>query len=142
LRTEPLIVVMPNCHRLAVQDAVRPQDIVGETLIGVPMTSAPALREVTDRYAAQLGIDLTPHHAAENLSMAISLVVSTQGVSLLPLYARYLLPPSVVSRPIWGVPAMIDLVIGYSESNASPLLKFLLSKVEELKFRASKVHPA
>jgi LysR family hca operon transcriptional activator len=33
---------------------------------------------------------------------------------------------------------MIDLVIGYNEANTSPLLKFLLSKVDELKFRVSK----
>ena len=89
-----------------------------------------------------VGIDLTPHHVAENLSMAISLVASTRGVSLLPLYARNLLPPSVVSRPIQGTPPMIDLVVGYNESNTSPLLKFLLSKVEDLKFRVSRTHSA
>ena len=32
---------------------------------------------------------------------------------------------------------MIDLVLGYNEANTSPLLKFLLSKVEDLKFRVS-----
>jgi LysR family hca operon transcriptional activator len=33
---------------------------------------------------------------------------------------------------------MVDLVVGYSEANTSPLLKFLLSKVDELKFRVAK----
>jgi LysR family hca operon transcriptional activator len=33
---------------------------------------------------------------------------------------------------------MVDLVIGYNEANTSPLLKFLLSKLDELKFRVSK----
>jgi LysR family hca operon transcriptional activator len=28
-------------------------------------------------------------------------------------------------------------VLGYNEANTSPLLKFLLSKVEDLKFRVS-----
>jgi LysR family hca operon transcriptional activator len=142
LRKEPLVVVMAGDHPLAVKDAIRPQDIVGETLIGVPTTNAPALREVTDSYGAQLGIDLTPDHEALNLSMAISLVASTGGVALLPLYARNLLPPSVVSRPIRGAAPSVDLVLGYDASNTSPLLKFLLSKVEELKVRVSKLHPA
>jgi LysR family transcriptional regulator, hca operon transcriptional activator len=142
LRKEPLVVVLPSDHPLAVQDAIHPRDILGETLIGVPPTSAPTLRDLTDRYAAELGVDLTPHHEAENLSMAISLVASTHGVSLLPLYARNLLPPSVVSRPLQGAAPMIDLVIGYNDSNTSPLLKFLLSKVEELKSRVAKSHPA
>jgi len=120
LRKEPLIVLMPSGHRLAKSDAVRPQDNVGEVLIGVPMRNAPALREVTDRYGARVGVDLTPTHEADNLSMAISLVASTGGVALLPLYARNLLPPSVVSRPLAGAPPMIDLSLGYNEANTSP----------------------
>jgi hypothetical protein len=30
-----------------------------------------------------------------------------------------------------------DLVIGYNEANTSPLLKFILSKVDDLKFRVA-----
>ena len=137
LRKDPLIIVMPATHRLAAQDSVSPEEIVTETLIGVPLWNAPALRAVTDRYAAQTGIDLTPDHEALNLSMAFSLVASTGGVALLPLYARNLMPNSVVSRPIRGAPPIIDLVLGYSEANTSPLLKFLLTKLEDLKFRVS-----
>jgi LysR family hca operon transcriptional activator len=70
--------------------------------------------------------------------MAISMVASTRGVSLLPLYIQNLLPKTVVSRPIQGAPPMVDLVIGYNEANKSPLLKFLLTKVDEMKFRVSK----
>jgi LysR family hca operon transcriptional activator len=137
LRKDPLIVLMAADHPLAAREAIDPQDIVGQTLVGVPNTNAPILREVTDRYAAELGIDLTPDHEADNLAMAISLVASTRGVGLLPFYARNFLPPSVVSRPVKGVPPMIDLVLGYNEANKSPLLKFLLSKIEDLKFRVA-----
>jgi LysR family hca operon transcriptional activator len=137
LRKDPLIVVMPADHRLATQDSISPEEIVGETLIGVPAWNAPQLRAVTDRYAAQTGIDLTPDHEMLNMSMGFSLVASTGGVALMPLYARNLMPNSVVSRPIRGAPPMIDLVLGYNEANTSPLLKFLLSKVEDLKFRVS-----
>ena len=46
----------------------------------------------------------------------------------------------MVSRPIRGAPPMIDLVLGYNEANTSPLLKFLLTKVDDLKFRVSALH--
>jgi LysR family hca operon transcriptional activator len=36
---------------------------------------------------------------------------------------------------------MIDLSLGYNEANTSPLLKALLSKVEELKFRVARMQP-
>jgi LysR family transcriptional regulator, hca operon transcriptional activator len=99
------------------------------------------LRAVTDAYARQHGLDLTPHHEVDNLSMAFSMIASTNGIGLFPLYARNLLPTSVVSRPIRGVPPMIDLCVGYNTANMSPLLKFLLSKIEDLKFRVSNAYP-
>jgi LysR family hca operon transcriptional activator len=137
LRKDPLIVLMPHDHALAARKSIRPQDIAGETFIGVSATRAPTVRTVIDDYIRRSGIALKPHHQAENLAMAISLVASTGGVSLLPLYARNLLPKTVVSRPIQGAAPMVDLVIGFNEANTSPLLKFLLSKVDELKFRVS-----
>jgi LysR family transcriptional regulator, hca operon transcriptional activator len=135
LRNEPLIAVMPADHPLAAVGAVRPQDLAGVTLIGVPTSNAPALRQVTDAYAKKVGVDLTPDHVALNLAMAMSLIASTKGVGLLPLYARNFLPPAVVTRPLAGAPPMIDLSLGYNSANKSPLLKTLLSRVDELKFR-------
>jgi LysR family hca operon transcriptional activator len=127
---------MPRDHALAARNSIRPQDIAGETFIGVSPIRAPTLWAVINDYVKPVGVK--PDHQAENLAMAISLVASTGGVSLLPLYAQKLLPKTVVSRPIQGAPPMVDLVIGYNEANTSPLLKFLLSKVDELKFRVSK----
>jgi LysR family hca operon transcriptional activator len=85
-----------------------------------------------------VGIDLTPDHEALNPAVAISLVASTGGMGLLPLYVRNMLPPTVISRPLDGAPPMIDLVLGYSQANPSPLLKTLLNKIDQLKFRVEK----
>jgi LysR family transcriptional regulator, hca operon transcriptional activator len=69
--------------------------------------------------------------------MAMSLIASTGGIALMPLYARNLLPPSVVSRPLAGVAPVIDLSLGYNASNKSPLLKKIVSRIGELKFAGS-----
>jgi len=138
LRKDPLIVLMPRDHALAARSSIRPQDIAGEIFIGVSPIRAPTLWAAINDYIKRVGIAVKPDHQAENLAMAISLVASTRGVCLLPLYAQNLLPETVVSRPIQGAPPTVDLVIGYNEANTSPLLKFLLSKVDELKFRVSK----
>jgi LysR family hca operon transcriptional activator len=137
LRKEPLLVLLGAEHPLAAQHAIRVKDILEGTLIGVPEATSPVLRSLTDAYAARHGLDLTPDHKVDNLSMAFSMIASTKGAGLFPLYARNLLPKSVVSRPIRGTPPMIDLCMGYNASNRSPLLKFLLSKTEDLKFRVS-----
>jgi LysR family hca operon transcriptional activator len=99
---------------------------------------SPSPNPATSPSISRPHLAIKPDHIAENISVAISFVASTRGITLLPLYAQNLLPKTVVSRPIRGTPPMIDLVIGYNEANTSPLLKFLLSKVDELKFRVSK----
>ena len=70
--------------------------------------------------------------------MAISLIASTQGVALLPVYALNFLPQSVVSRPLADGAPTIDLVLGYHKANTSPLLKLFLSRTDELVARVSK----
>lgn len=137
LRDEPLIVLMAADHRLATRDAIRPQDLVKEKLVGVPADKSPALRAVTDAYGEKLGIDLSPDYDVDNLSMAMSLVASTGGVALMPLYARNLLPPTVISRPLEGAPPTIDLSLGYNSANTSPLLKTIISRIGDLKFVGS-----
>ena len=138
LRKDPLVVLMPHDHPLAANSSVRPQDIADEILIGVSPIRAPILWTVINDYTKATGLAVKPDHQAENMAMAFSLVASTGGVSLLPLYAQNLLPKTIVTRPLRDAPPMVDLVIGYSETNTSPLLKFLLSKLDEIKFQVTR----
>ncbi len=128
---ERLVVLMPNDHRLTARAAIRPEDFVGETFV-MASNKARVLHDVIARYLKQSGVDITPEHGVDNLAMAMSLVASTRGLSLMPEYANNLLPWSVVSRPLEGEAPTIDLVIGYSRSNTSPILKLFLSRVEAL----------
>ena len=133
---EPLVAVLPRGHRLAERKSMRPQDLAGELFIS-PTKAAPALKIVIERYARKSGIALSPEYEAENLTMVASLVTSTGGVTLLPLYAQNLLPPGVIVRPLQGEVPTIDLVLGYSKTNTSPQLKRFLSRADEMIARVS-----
>lgn len=133
---EPLLVIMPSDHRLASHEVIRVREIIGETFISVSNT-APALRVVIDEYLKRSGVDITPDHDVDNLAMAMSLIASTRGIALLPAYAKNFLPWSVVSRPLEGVAPTIDLVIGYSNANTSPILKLFLARADDLIARMS-----
>jgi len=128
---EPLMVVLPSNHRLAALKAISPQDLVGETFVTVSHT-APVLRVVIDNYLKRSGINITPAHAADHVTMGMSLIASTGGVGLLPAYAQNILPSSVTSRPLKGDAPTVELVLGYKKSNESPILKLLLSRLDEL----------
>ena len=128
---EPLIVLMPSDHRLTARDSVRPQDFVGETFIG-GSNKATVLRAVTEDYLRRSELDIELDHGVDNLAMAMSLVASTRGVALMPAYAKNLLPPSVVSRPLEGEAPTIEVAVGYSNANPSPILKLFQSRLDEL----------
>jgi len=134
---EPLIAVLRSDHRLAALDAFSPENLVGETFISVA-NNAPAVRAAIDDYLRCSAVEITPDHEATSTYMAISLVVSTRGIALLPLYTQNFLPPSLTSRPIKGEAPTIDLVLGYHKENKSPLLKLFLSRADNLIDRVSK----
>ena len=137
---EPLMVILPGDHHLAALKAISPRDLAGETFVTVSDT-APVLRAVIDNYLKRSGVNITPAHEADHLSMGMSLIVSTRGVGLLPVYAQNFLPSSVTSRPLKGDTPTVDLVLGYRRSNQSPVLKLLLSRLDELLARASNKTP-
>ena len=137
---EPLVVILPSDHRLAALKAIPPQELAGETFVTVSDT-APVLRAVIDNYLKRSGIKITPAHEADHVTMGMSLIASTRGVALLPVYALNFLPSSITSRPLKGNAPTVELVLGYKKSNQSPILKLLLSRLDELVARVSKKTP-
>jgi LysR family hca operon transcriptional activator len=128
---EPLIVLMPRDHRLTARETIQPQDLLGEIFIG-GSKKATVLRSVTEEYLRRSGLDIGLDHGVDNMAVAMSLVASTRGLALMPAYANNLRPESVVSRPLDGEPPTIEIAVGYSPSNASPILKLFLSRLDEL----------
>jgi LysR family hca operon transcriptional activator len=135
---EPLVVVLPSGHRLAALKSISPADLVGETFVTVSNRSTPVLRAVIDNYLKRSGIRITPAHEIDHVVMGMTLITSTGGVGLLPAYAQNFLTRSVTSRPLKGKTPTVDLVLGYKKSNKSPILKLLLSRLDELVARVSK----
>src|SRR5436190_4978460 len=131
LAKEPLIAVLPADHRLTSRKKIRPQDLAAEAYVSSARTS-PVLQSVIQDYASKMGISLDAKYEGENLPSAMSLVTSTGGITLIPLYAQNMLTPNVVARALDGVPPTIDLVLGYNNENRNPLLLRLLSRADEL----------
>ena len=126
VRTDPLIFVFPNDHRLASQEAVAPQEISNEAFI-LPSKTAPAVRRAVLAYFNRAGVDLKPEHEVHNVVHAISMITSMHAVMLLPAYTQRFLPESVTTRPVRGEVPTLDLIFAYHKANNSPILKLLLS---------------
>jgi LysR family hca operon transcriptional activator len=128
---EPLVVMVPAGHRLASRKEISPQEIAAETYIS-PTRFAPVLKSAIEGYMVKVGMTLKPEYESDNLTSTMSLVASTGGVTLVPIYARHVLSPTVVLRPLKGEPPTIHLFMGHNRSNTSPLLKRFLARADEL----------
>jgi len=133
---EPLVVLMPSDHKLASRKSVRARDLTGLPFIGMG-SKAKVLRAVIDSYLRRTGVAVAPTQTADNPAMVMSLIASTRAVTLIPRYVEDLMPRSVTSRPVDGEAPTINLVIGYSKANKSPVLKLFLSRLSELVARVS-----
>jgi len=134
---EPLMVILPSNHRLAVRKSIAPKDLVGETFVTVSRT-APVLRAIIDNYLKRSRVNIAPAHEADHVTMGLSLIASTRGLGLLPAYARNFLPASLTTRPLKGAAPTVELLLGYKKSNGSPILKLLLSRLDQLVARVAK----
>jgi LysR family hca operon transcriptional activator len=134
---EPLVVLMPSDHPLTARQTVRPDELRHEPFIAMA-DKAKVLRQIVDAYLASAGVEVEVVQSVDNPAMVMSLIASMRGVTLIPAYVQNLMPWSVVSRPLAGDVPTIELVVGYSASNTSPILKLFLSRVDELIARIAK----
>jgi LysR family hca operon transcriptional activator len=143
LTKERLEVFMKNDHRLAALKRIDPKEIIGEKFLSVSGNAltatgaAPALRMAIDAYLKKCDIHIKPSYEVDNLAGAMSLITSTDSVALLPVYAKSLLSGLVTSRPLKGEVPTVDLYFGFKKGNESPILKLLLSRLDELIARVS-----
>jgi LysR family hca operon transcriptional activator len=134
VRKEQLVIILPSDHRLAKNRSINPHDLPKNSFIGVSDV-APVLRAAIRSYLKRSRVEIVPTVEIDNFSMAISLVISTGGVGMLPESINGYLPPSLTSRPMAGERPTVDLVLGYNRTNPSPILKSFLARIDGLATR-------
>ncbi len=102
LAHEPLDVALPAGHRLAGQDTVTADDVVGEPWVTSHAGYSPA--DVLVAVAAVASRELNIVHRINDYSTVAALVAAGTVIGLLPRYtARPVLNPDIVLRPLEGI---------------------------------------
>ncbi|KAA0998136.1 LysR family transcriptional regulator [Paraburkholderia panacisoli] len=129
LFTEPLLAVMPVNHRLASSSVLDAKSFDDELMISMAKRTSPTLRRLSDNYLAHSSVTVRRGPEAENLTMAVGLVLSEQAVCLMPRYVERLLPPTMTFRHLREPAPTIEMFVGYSRLRSNPLLETFLSRV-------------
>jgi LysR family transcriptional regulator, hca operon transcriptional activator len=131
VRHEPLVAILPNQHPLAKHPAIDPRDLAKTAFIGISEV-APVLRGAIRGYLKRSGVAIVPAFEVDNFAMAMSLVISSGGVAMLPESIVGYLPSSITSRAMASGRPRVDLVLGYHKANTAPILRRFLARVDGL----------
>ena len=85
LARQPLVVVVPPGHRLAVRTRVRPGDLAGEPVI--TLRPGYGVRTMTDDVLRSAGLPLTYAFESDEMTTVAGLVSAGLGISVLPVGA-------------------------------------------------------
>ncbi|PKA45071.1 LysR family transcriptional regulator (plasmid) [Rhizobium sullae] len=128
---EPLIVALPETHRLASEAEVPLADLASEALIQFPRSINPSLYDEIIGLCRSSGFSPRIVREATPKQTIIGLVSVGLGVSLLPACLQNLRRSGVVYRPIQGRSLSIDTSIIYRREQPSSVLKAFLEIVRE-----------
>ncbi|MER5756148.1 LysR substrate-binding domain-containing protein [Streptomyces sp. NPDC002088] len=127
---EPLVVAMPEQHRLARTDSVRAEDLRHEDFIMYGATLGSVLNDAVVRTC--LGAGYYPHCAYEitETSAALALVAAGLGIAVLPESIRSAPREGVVCKNLVDAQS-VRLDLAWRENDDSPLLRSLLQVLEQ-----------
>ncbi|WP_104063620.1 LysR substrate-binding domain-containing protein [Arthrobacter sp. 4R501] len=104
LSTEDLVVVLPDSHRLAAAEEVRPQDLEGEPMILFPYRLMPGFVARVLRLFDPLPTPPVVIQQAIHQETVLGLVAAGLGISVLPESVQRFQMPGVTTRRLTGRP--------------------------------------
>jgi len=130
LATEPLVVAVPEQHWLAEADVVRVEQLRHEDFIMYGATSGSVVHDAVVRSCLASGFYPHGEYEVTETSAALALVAAGLGVAVLPDSIRAAPREGVLCKDI-EEPLTLRLDMAWREDDASPLLRNLLTVLEQ-----------
>jgi DNA-binding transcriptional LysR family regulator len=122
LRSEPLVAVLPETHRLARSDAVELELLAGEPFVTYPSHFRSVLHDAVQDACEKHGfVPLAAHEVAETATL-VSFVAAGLGVSLVPDSVRNMSVRGAVYRPLARNTTRVELAAAWRRDDDRPVL--------------------
>ncbi len=130
LRREPLMLALPEGHRLVQQESVERDELATEAFI-VASGTRPVAGERRLRLFGEEGFRARVVQEAPDILTILGLVAAGIGVAVVPAMVRTLRSRAVVYRPIVGAPMSIT-ALAWRRDERAPVLKGFLEVARTL----------
>lgn len=133
LLTEPLVVALPEGHRLAARTRVSLQELAREPLILTPPHAGCGLiRELIFTACQEAGFSPRIAQQATQIQTIIGLVAGELGVTLVPASVQSFQRRGVVYRPLERPEPVVELSLARRPGERSPLVQSFVSIAREI----------
>lgn len=141
LRTETLVVALPQDHPLALHTSLKLSDLANEPFILHPRQEGPHLHDHIVSLCQQAGFRPQIIQEAVASQTRIGLVAAGMGITLIPETLKDQEVPAVIYRNLQGVALSLQLAIARRSDDFSPVVQHFFQLVEE-RFKPSKLPAA
>lgn len=125
LQIEPLVLALPQAHRLAGRKRVPLEQLANERFLGFERHHGPLMHDAILATCVRHGFSPRLFHARQ-MHTIIGLVAGGIGVALVPASVQALQRQGVVYAAIQGESTQVETVAVWRSANGSPLLRALL----------------
>ncbi|BAZ15054.1 LysR family transcriptional regulator [Calothrix sp. NIES-4071] len=123
---EPLIVALPEGHRLAKETSVSIKSLSNDDFILFPRTFSPGLHDAMINLCQQAGFYPKVTQEAIQMQTIVSLVAAQMGVAIVPSSLQHLQRTGVIYKPIEEFVTEVAINIIWRRNDISPTVqKFL-----------------
>lgn len=132
LRTESLIVALPQTHRLANRASVRLADLYLDTFISYPSLHRSVVHDAVFDACGRAGFRPADIQEVGETSTMVAFVAAGLGVALVPASVQHLHITGAIFRPLADVTADVELAAAWRAGDDSPVLARVLAQAEAL----------
>jgi DNA-binding transcriptional LysR family regulator len=122
LRSEPLIAVLPESHRLAESDAVPLEMLAQEPFVTYPSHFRSVLHDAVEDACAAHGFKPIAAHEVAETATLVSFVAAGLGVSLVPASVRHMTVRGAIYRPLADDTTRVELAAAWRSDDDRPVL--------------------
>jgi DNA-binding transcriptional LysR family regulator len=126
---EPVVVALPESHRLAAEAALDLEQLAGETLVLLGREESPGVRESLAGATERVHGDV---QEVREMQTVIALVRAGVGISLVPGSVRALAREGVVYRELREGGPTVELAMAWRSEDRSPVLAAFQEVAREL----------
>ncbi len=129
LRSEPLIVVLPESHRLAAADAVPLDELASEPFVTYPSHFRSVLHDAVEDACAAHGFKPLAAHEVSETATLVSFVAAGLGVSLVPASVGNMTVRGAIYRPLADDATRVELAVAWRRDDDRPVLSRALDVI-------------